>query len=419
MKHLFTILLALLTVGFNKAQMIADSVSMLTNYSNQVFYSLDNGIVSSVNNNDWSIAFSVSGNGAAGSAVLLNEATSTLWAYPGDTASWNSFDTTGCKNWKRLLNSDTSWTNGAFNIFRGAGGIFDMGWGILNPLNNYWTFGDSLYLIKLSDNSFRKLWIVSLKSGVWNIKYANLDGSNLQLVTLNKSSFTNKNFAYVSLITNTVIDKEPSNTTWDLTFYKHVDLVSNQYVSVTSTFTNKKVWTAKSNVVNYTAAVSASAPISGYSKRINSIGREWKNYSSSTGWRVYDSIAYFVYDNDSTNLYRIVFTKFGGASTGKTYFVKQNLGYVGMNENSKKLYSVKIFPCPFTYQLNIQINNCYEKQAIIEVYNIGGGLIERKNFEITPFGNPNTLNTESWSSGLYFIKVITSTEETQIKLVKE
>ncbi|HRP61062.1 MAG TPA: hypothetical protein PK833_12370, partial [Vicingus sp.] len=93
MKKLISTALIISTILLNlKAQPISDSTSMQASYTNQVFYSLDNGEISNVDNNNWSIAFSVSGTGAAGSAILLNEATSTLWAYPGDKNQWSSFD---------------------------------------------------------------------------------------------------------------------------------------------------------------------------------------------------------------------------------------------------------------------------------------------------------------------------------------
>ena len=144
MRILLPILLSFIGFILN-AQVVYDSVSMEANYTQQVFYSLDNGVVSSVDNNDWELGFAVSGRGAEGSSILVNEGNTTLWIYPGDTSDWLLMDTSGHESWDRLLNSDTSWTNGALNKYRGSRGVFDMGWGTLNPQNNFWTFGDFLY----------------------------------------------------------------------------------------------------------------------------------------------------------------------------------------------------------------------------------------------------------------------------------
>src|SRR5690606_18318149 len=105
-------------------------------------------------------------------------------------------------------------------------------------------------------------WIVSLKSGLWEFKYANVDGSNEQVITFNKSTYPNRNFVYFDMINNQLIDREPNNNSWDLTFVKHTDFVSppGTYVSVSSVFSNKNVWSAKSHEANYAAALISTTP---------------------------------------------------------------------------------------------------------------------------------------------------------------
>jgi len=388
-----------------KAQSINDSTSMQPLYTNQVFYSLDNGEVSNIDNNNWSIAFSVSGNGAAGSSILLNEATSTLWAYPSDTSQWNSFDTTNFSLWKRLLNTDTTWTNGAFNVYRGAVSTFDMGWGILNPNNNFWTFGDSLYLIKLSDNTYRKLWIVSLKSGAWEFKYANIDGSNEQVITFNKSTYPNKNFVYFDIINNQLIDREPNNNSWDLTFVKHTDFVNppGTYVSVTSVFSNKPIWSAKAHEVDFATASTSTTPQTAFNKRINNIGREWKKFSSATGWVVYDSIAYFLYDNDSS-FYRIVFTGFGGMSNGKTYFTKELINSTGIDERNKES-KIALYPNPAKDNLTLLLNHNKAELLNVTIYNLSGKLILEQQVK-SQFGTQQfNFNIADLDAGFYVVAI--------------
>lgn len=403
-----------------KAQPISDSTSMQASYTNQVFYSLDNGEISNVDNNNWSIAFSVSGTGAAGSAILLNEATSTLWAYPGDKNQWSSFDTSNFNSWKRLLNTDTTWTNGAFNLYRGAAGTFDMGWGILNPSNNFWTFGDSLYLIKLSDDSYRKLWIVSLKSGLWEFKYANVDGSNEQVITFNKSTYPNRNFVYFDMINNQLIDREPNNNSWDLTFVKHTDFVSppGTYVSVSSVFNNKNVWSAKAHEANYAAALISTTPQTAFNQRIDNIGREWKKFSSATGWVVYDSIAYFVYDNDSTQFYRIIFTGFGGLGNGKTYFTKELLTNVGINDIENKT-NFSIYPNPATNNLTLLLNHNKTEILTIEIYNIAGKVVQQKQLTTTAGVQQYNFNISDLSSGFYVLSIHSDNFKLTQKFVKQ
>jgi len=418
MKKLIT-LLSVALIGFNaNSQSVNDSTSMNTLYSNQVFYSLDNGEVSNIDNNDWELGFSMYGNGAAGSAIILNEATTTLWAYPSDTAEWNTFDTTGYVGWEQLLNTDTTWTNGAFNVHRGASGMFDMGWGVLNPQNNYWTMGDSLYLVKLSDNSFRKLWILSLKSGVWEFKYANLDGSNEQVHTITKANYSNKNFVYHSMLTNATIDREPDNTSWDIMFAKHTDYISyaGQYVSVTSVFNNRYVQSAKAHEADFATASTSTTPQTAYNQNIDNIGREWKKYSSASGWTVYDSIAYFVYDNDTSDLYRVVFTGFGGMGNGKAYFNKEILQNVSVNdiENEVKL---SIYPNPTKGNVTLLLDYPTNDNIEVEIHNIAGKVVYKNVISLSSGFNQKQLDLRSLTNGLYILNIKNAKFNTAQKLV--
>ena len=409
----FIILFALLNNSF--AQPVSETVSMQAQYQQQVFYNLENGIIKSESVTNWDIAFAVSGNGAAGSAILLNETNATLWAYPGDTSEWSTFDTINYSTWERLLNTDTSWTNGAFNVYRGTNGMFDMGWGILNPQNNYWTFGDSLYLIKLADNSFKKLWIVSLKTGTWEFKYANVDGSNEQTITFNKNSYPNRNFVYFSIINNQLIDREPDNTTWELTFVKHTDYISyaNQYVGVTSIFSNVNVWSAKGNYPDFVTANAATSPQTAFTKNINNIGREWKKYSSANGWEVYDTIAYFVNNLDSTKLFRIVFTGFGGMANGDTYFDIEEITTTSLDEKLSFI-NFEFYPNPANENINIRVSdNVNHLQA--NILDITGKTLKTSLL----INTLNELYVGDLPSGIYLLQLLTDKEQITKKLIIE
>jgi len=418
MKNIYTSILAIASVFSSYAQSVNDSISMEALYTNQVFYSLDNGEVANISNNDWELGFSMHGNGAAGSAIILNEATTTLWAYPGDTTDWASLDTAGHASWEQLLNSDTSWTNGAFNKYRGEGGMFDMGWGVLNPQNNYFTFGDSLYIAKLKDGSYRKIWIVSLKSKKWECKYADINGNNEQVFTIDKLNYENRNFVYRSMITNQTLDREPDNTTWDLMFVKHTDYISfpGVYVAVTGVFSNKNVWTAKSQELDYATAITATSAQTNFNQKTNNIGYSWKKYSSSTGWTVYDSTAYFLYDNDSTDFYRIVFNGFGGMGTGKAFFNTERLATVNINDlNSTFSYSV--FPNPATNQISILMDNINSKEVSVSIYNLSGQSVFQSNLSLTQGVNQKQLDISSLSSGVYVINISNNRINSSKKLI--
>lgn len=388
-----------------------DSVSMDALYSKQVFYQFENGVVLNADNENWNIGFSVKSTGAAGSSILLNEANSRLWAVPHDTSFWTSFDTTAYLTWDELLNSDTSWTNGAFNTYRGADGMFDLGWGILDPLNNYWTFGDSLYLIKLGSGSFKKLWIESLKTGVWKFKYANLDGSGETELEITKADYPNRNFIYCSLETGTIVDREPDASTWDITFIKHRDEVSpGVFTSVTSVFSNVGLWTSKSHELDYTSAISAFNP-EPFSQNIINIGREWKYYSGGV-WTVYDSIAYYAWSMDSSALYRIVFTHFEGMATGKVKFDIAKIGTAGYDVVNTPI-NCSVYPNPASASINIMFAE--EGEHDYYLYNVAGVMVQNGKLD----DQLSILDLQLLPNGMYLLKLENNTNAATIKIIVE
>lgn len=419
MKNIFYILTLLFAYQATKAAPQFDSTNMGATYSNQVFYSMDNGVISTSNNDNWHIAFSVSGNGAAGSAVWLNDANTIVYNCPFDTSHWNSFDTTGYKSWKRLLNSDTSWTNGAFNTYRGAASTFDMGWGILNPANNYWTFGDSLYLLQIN-SVFKKFWIVSLKTGVWEFKYANLDGSNEHTTVINKSNYPNKNFVYYSILNDSILNREPNISSWDLTFQKNTDFVANQYVSVSSVFSNKKIWSAKANATDSASAANVQTPLTPLTQNISNLGREWKKFSSATGWVVYDSIAYFLYNYDSTSFYRIVFVGFSGQGSGITYFYKEKLSTITAIHPSKQHdFHSTLYPNPANNSITLLMEYNSDEIAMYSFCNLSGSRVGNGKLNLTSGINQQVIDISNLPIGIYLFNVETQQGSFTQKIIKQ
>ncbi len=413
MKKIILFAILYLVANNTNAQGINDQTSMGQFYTNQVFYSFENGEVANITNNDWNIAFSVLGQGAKGSSILLNEATSSLWQAPLDTTAWATFDSTGYASaWDQLLNSDTSWTNGAFNRFRGGASFFDLGWGSLDPSNNYWTLGDSLYLIKLGDGSFKKLWIKSLKTGVWNFTYADPNGANENSITITKTDYPNKNFVYVLLENGTIIDREPDNATWDIMWTKHTDYINppGLYIGVTSVFNNIGVWTAKSEEVDLNAALNATTPQTAYTQNVINIGRTWKKRVSGQ-WVVNDSTAYFAWDRDSVNLYRIVFTGFDGMITGNSYFNILKLATADVTNNYSSINSI-IYPNPVNTNLTIKLAN-NTNNGVFKLYNLNGQLVLSKKL----FDTKTVINIENLSKGIYIYTLNDGNELKQEKLV--
>ena len=353
-KFLFTLLFAC-SLYFINAQTINDSVTLGAGYANQIWYSLENDEQGTALNSEWDLAFSTAGQGAN---ILINSAIGTkLWAYPSsDTSGWTTVDTTGITTWTLLYNSDTSWNEGAFRQNMSSN-PYDLGWGIYDPITHF-VVGDSLFVIKLSDNSYKKLWIQQLASGTYTFRYANLDGANDNVVSLVKTDYTNKNFGYYSLQTNTAFNREPISAEWDLLFTKYTAFIPNPY-GVTGVLCNKEVTIAEARPVDVITISHDDYP---YTTPMNTVGYDWKSFAGT--WTIEDSSAYFV-KGLSGNIWKIIFTGFGGSADGKFKFTKELVSGVGLKEIANdKIGELSVYPNPsngnsFTvlYELNQPASN--------------------------------------------------------------
>ena len=135
------------------------------------------------------------------------------------TAAFTQIDISGIGTWSPMYNSLADWEGGAFGAYEN--GDFDVGWGIYNILTHVIT-GDSLYVIKLQDGTYRELWIVDLDANVprYTFRYAMLDGSDPHEVTLSTGDYSSKQFVMYSLANNAVVDQQPDKSDWDLLLTK-------------------------------------------------------------------------------------------------------------------------------------------------------------------------------------------------------
>jgi hypothetical protein len=169
-------------IAFNgKAQTIVrDTAFMSPNQTNDVYYSLVNGTTANVARDNWDIAFYTS---VTSAGILINDGSGmVLYSYPkGDSSAWATVDTIGLYTWTKLYNTDTNWEAGAFN--RNDQGHPDYGWGIYNTVSHNLT-GDSIFIIKLIDGSFKKLRILKKESAAnkYYLSWANLDGTNQEML---------------------------------------------------------------------------------------------------------------------------------------------------------------------------------------------------------------------------------------------
>ena len=226
------------------------------------------------------------------------------------------FDTTGITGWKNLYNSYETWMQGAFDANRNPNDPADFGWGSYDVSTHLIT-GDSIYIIHTVNDNYKAVSIDQISSGVYTITYSDLDFSNVVTKTLNRSSYSTKNFFYYSIDSEVEKDLEPATADWDILFTKY-PIVFPGYGSypVSGVLHNHGV---RASRVEFNQGASPSVSDTNnfpMSANISTIGYDWKDAFAGV---VYDTLAYYVEDQMG-NINELVFTGYGGSANGKMVF---------------------------------------------------------------------------------------------------
>jgi len=386
--------------AFNMAS--EDSVSMGPGYANDIYYSMKNGQVSSVDRSNWDIAFYTL---TWSAAILTNGAAGVeLYTYPkSDTSAWASVDTAGLSTWKVLYNSPDEWEDGAFN--RNSKNHPDYGWGHYNPITHN-VVGDSLYIIKLQDGTYKKLWIYQKVStdNLYMYKYANLDGTGERDIELACNDYIDKRFVYFSISNDEILDRDPDADTWDILITKYMsiqpdgtpypvtgvlnnfDVAANKFEEVAPDYDD---WSAM-------AMDTAKSPV----------GYDWKVFELSTfSWAVLDSVAYFVQTLEA-DVYKLVFTEFGGTGTGNINFEKSLTSATEINEINSNTEEISIVPNPVVDQMNITFPEGITGYAKVLIMDLSGRTILQRDEIIEAGAGTLSLNLADYKGGLYIVTVI-------------
>jgi len=288
---------------------------MGTSYENDIYYSLKDGVVATIPRTNWDISFSTD---PRSSSILTNGGSGVeLYVYPV-TANWTDpFDTTGISSWTILQNSDTTWEDGAFS--RNATGHPNYGWGIYNGTTHNLE-GAAYYIIKLQNGDFKKIFIDDKQSVslIYDFRYANLDGTNEQIVNLDVSGATDKSYMYYSLTNNQQVDREPAS--WDLLFTRYYSEEANYFV--TGVLSRVGILSVEKSGIE---PASATYTEDEFSPNISEIGYDWKSFDMGTfTYSVVDQLSYFI-KNTEGSVYQIQFTGFEGSATGNLAFNSQEI----------------------------------------------------------------------------------------------
>jgi hypothetical protein len=402
---------SLLSVGSSYSQVL-ETVTMNASYSDENYYTLSNNNKVTAVRSDWDLAFASDGVGGGTSTVRINGGMGTeLYKYSNNISDWSTVDTTGI-SWdtNQLVNSDTSWTAGAFENTTPASG-FDLGWGTYNMITHI-VEGDKIFILKLANGEYKKLIINSLISGIYSFQYANLDGSSLVNTTIDKSNYAGKNFGYYSIQNTQEIDREPVSNTWDLVFTKYVtDLGGGTYYPVTGVLSNKGITVAQVNNVGDVNNITHLDH--NYETKINTIGYDWKSYSFSTSsYVITDSLVYFV-ELPNEDIYKVIFTDFGGSANGDFIFTKEKVFAVGLGENLVKSEILNVYPNPASEVINVTFVST-EAYSSLAVYDLVGKKLLSKNMNLNSGLSQQELDVSQLSKGTYILMLTSeNTRKTQ------
>lgn len=382
----------------------SETVSIGAGYAHQTYYNLTTGDTTVVAKEAYHLAYSLTG---LSSTIRINDVVGMeLYTWPnGDYTEWANVDTVGMSQWTSMINSDQSWDLGAFSQNMDPSDQFDMGWGAYN-MSTHTVLGDSIFVLVMPNGAYKKIMIESLASGVYSTKIADIDGGNETTFTLDKSNFSGKEFAYYNLDSMTALDLEPASESWDLLFTQYGANIPGfgAYPSTGVLFhkSNKGQKVTGEDEETYDTYDTAD-----FVSSINTIGYDWKSINMSTfQWEIADTTLYFVEDQKG-NIWKLVFTGFGGSSDGNYEFNKTLLydNTVSVKE-VVEVIEVKVYPNPVNTGGDIVLEMGQQEDVQISVINMNGQVVERS--ALGSVLDQTTVSTQNLTQGIYLVRIETA-----------
>ncbi len=353
------------------------NISTTADYATDVYYDIETGSTTEVSNTTWDIAVNVASGRSnpvminGGQSVQAFEAPDTFG--DGQSANLTSYfenlDTAGHKSWTQAHNSETSWAGALDNFY-----WYDMNRGhALRPAK--------VFLIKArGEKNYRKIHIEKTGTSLtydtsirtWNIVSWSLDNITKDTITIVQGDYTDKNFVYADLVTKKILDREPSNDSWDIVFtkFEHYFQSYGIYHTTLGVFSKNNLEISQASGKNANDLVESDG--SAFSTEKNVIGNDWKE-AGRGGTFAKDTIAYFINlgSTDTPNIYKLYFTSFTGSTDGNISFVQNPGRTTGLfSEVSNNLLDA--YPNPTTGLVNIPI-----QAKKIKIYNSLGGLVKQ------------------------------------------
>jgi hypothetical protein len=407
MKKIYSIIIFMSLIGMTYSQTEVNVVTGAS-YADEIYYDFINGSIQTQARTNWDIAFTTE---LFDVSVLANNGVGVmLYTYPNsDISGWETVDTTGMV-WTPMYNSIAYWQEGAFVSH--ALGHPDYGWGIYNDMTHVIT-GDSLFIIKLADGTWKKMAIVEKKAALneWTFKYANLDNSGLVEVNFDADTYPNRYFVHYSLSGQSFVEQEPT-ANWNLLFTRFYDY--RIPYNVTGVLSAPDVVVQQVDGVDQATFETYTPEL--FKDTITEIGSDWKFYDMGLGQYVVEpNRVYFVQEmGDNTPVWKIWFTAFAGMSTGTYTFMQKNLTPITIAEN--EAFST-VYPNPAVNVVNL-ISELDGTTSIL-IYDISGKEVYSKQMNFTNGLNKLSIDVQNLPSGIYSIVLNAEGKRSSTKFVKQ
>ncbi|MBC7383733.1 MAG: T9SS type A sorting domain-containing protein [Bacteroidia bacterium] len=399
-----------------------DSLSMLSGTPLDIYYNLTTGHRDTVRNNNWHIAFGMRRalppyQTMQAATIRINEGRS-VEIYKSNTtiSNWSTFDTAGWMGWPSFYNNDSTWDIGAMNQSRNLSNPYDYGWGQYSQ-SSHNVEGNNIWLIAITTSpnpndpkTLKRLAVHKIAfDSMWVFTLSNVNGSDSTTITINKAAFAGKMFAYLNVLSKTVIDREPMLNTWDLLFTRYKTQVTmfgqTLMYPVMGVLQNPAVTSVKLEAADARNTAPANTLV--FKKNYNQVGWDWKTITTSPGpWPIRDSLAYFI-KVGVNKIQRLVFTDY--YADGSKQFIKFNKKefiVTGTETVNKVNPTVTIYPNPAGQQVNITATfNMKVNKLNVRLFDVTGREVINELYDNVNGSFSAKLITASLKSGLYFISL--------------
>lgn len=424
-------LMAVLIVGLSYGQVTLNaqvegkvSVGGTAN-AKDVWYSLDNGQVKEQAAFDWDLAFGAAGYDAS---IFTNDAKGVILYYVGDDYS-EEVDIADLDSWTRYINSDSTWQTGSLNARLNPADAFDYGWGKYNMASHN-VVGEAVYVVKLADGVYKKLFIDMLQSSKMKYQFliSDLDGSNEEEIIVDYSQ-SKSNFLYFDFTTKQVVEREPASADWQLQFGRYYTTIQGEFYPVVGVRTNGNVLSTSIDFEDdQMAAQPQKAPnFAEFHDKISYIGYEWKAFTG-TEYKISSNRAYFVQKYKTVNaqnipdgdVYQITFTGYKGGADGEISFILNKANPTSVNDNDGSKFFIYPNEVNSGENPNLIISSIRNSHYVMNITDLLGNQVFSQEVDVVTGLNQINIPLQvsgSLAKGMYFVNLVNDTNFNQVKFI--